>query len=134
MDGGIPTALSAGQAKLPFFSPDGKQVVAQVREPFGPWRVAILDAADGTVLQRFPHLPAGVLPVRWSPDGKALDYVQTVNGAAGVWRQPLAGGQAEELLSVPEDSITDFAWTPDGSKIAYVRSRAQRDVILFYRK
>jgi Tol biopolymer transport system component len=134
VDGGIPETLSREQGKMPFFSPDGKRIIAQTRDPFGPWRVEVLDAEDGTVLRSFPSIPAGVFPVRWSPDGKALDYIARPHGRWGIWRQPLGNGKAHELLGMGEESINDFAWNSDGTKIAYVQSRVQRDVVLFHRK
>jgi Tol biopolymer transport system component len=35
--------------------------------------------------------------LRWSPDGKALNYVLTSNGASNIWEQLLSGLQPAQL-------------------------------------
>lgn len=129
--GGMPVRLSPEQAQYPLFSPDSKHIVCQIREVGAPWRVAILSAEDGTIQQQFPRLPISGI-VRWSPDGSALDYVDTKNGASNLWRQPLAGG-APQQLTHSEDKIIYFAWCRNGTKLAYVRGRTESDVVLFHR-
>jgi Tol biopolymer transport system component len=130
--GGMPIRLSPDQARYPFFSPDGEQIVCQIREAGGHWRVAILSASDGRILRQLPNLPiTGV--VRWSPDGSALDYINVQNGASNIWRQPLNGGAPQQLAHLGEDNIIYFAWNRNGTKLAYVRGRAESDVVLLHR-
>lgn len=133
VEGGIPLPLSRMEAKLPFFSPDGSKLVCQIRNPSESWRVAILSADDGSVLRTFSDIPAGSLPVRWSPDGDALDFVRTRGQISELCRRPLNGGSAKRLMSVQGDAISWFAWSPEGDKIAYIRSRTRRDVMLYSR-
>jgi len=136
VSGGTPVRLSAqqAQAQYPFVSPDGKQIVCQIREFNGLRHVAILSLADGTVLKE-PEIPISSesTPVRWSPDGSALEYVGVQGGSSNLWRQPLNGGAPRQLTSVGEDSILYFAWNRDGTKLAYIRGRADSDVMLFRR-
>ncbi len=135
VQGGEPIRVSPGQAKVPFVSPDGTKIVCQTRQPFGPWQIKVLSASDGAVLQGFPNLPAGTnAPVRWSPDGKALDFIRNGSGYSSIWRQPLTGSAPVELLRIAEDNIYFFSWNATGTKIAYIKSRAQRDVVLFSRR
>jgi eukaryotic-like serine/threonine-protein kinase len=132
--GGIPLRLSALQGRMPYVSPDGQKIVCQIREPHQRWTVAILNMADGTVVNRFPELPANSgIPVRWSPDGKALDYVKPGPGSLGIWRQPVSGGPPMQLSPPTEDPITYFEWNRNGSRLAYIVEHQQRDVVLFYR-
>jgi Tol biopolymer transport system component/predicted Ser/Thr protein kinase len=137
VSGGTPVRVSAQQAQYPFVSPDGKQIVCQIRELNGVWHVAILSMSDGRVMREFPDLPAGDmksgLPVRWSPDGLALDYIATQDGSSDIWRQPLSGGAPQLLIKGGEDKITYFAWNRSGTKLAYIRGRADSDVMLFRR-
>jgi serine/threonine protein kinase/Tol biopolymer transport system component len=130
--GGMPVRLSPEQAHHPFFSPDGKHIVCQIREVGAPWRVAILSAEDGAIEQQLPRMPV-TGAARWSPDGTALDYVDTQNGVSNIWRKPLAGGVPKQLTHLSEDDIISFAWSRDGTKLAYVRGRAESDVVLFHR-
>lgn len=130
--GGMPIRLSPDQARYPFFSPDGEQIVCQIREAGGPWRVAILSASDGRILRQFPNLPI-TGTVRWNPDGSGLDYVRAQNGASNIWRQLLIGGPPQQLTHLGEDNIIYFAWNHNGTKLAYVRGRAESDVVLLHR-
>jgi Tol biopolymer transport system component len=134
--GGTPVPVSAQQAQYPFVSPDGKQIVCQIREFNAMWHVAILSLENGVVLKEFSELPINGFkstPVRWSPDGSALDYVAVQGGSSNIWRQPLNGGAPRQLTRSAEDSIIYFAWNRSGTKLAYIRGRADSDVMLFRR-
>jgi serine/threonine protein kinase/dipeptidyl aminopeptidase/acylaminoacyl peptidase len=130
--GGIPVRLSPDQARYPFFSPDGQQIVCQIREPGNQWRVAILSVADGSIQRQFPRFPITGI-VRWSPDGSALDYADVQNGASNIWRHALNGAPSRQLTNFGEDDGIYFAWNRSGTRLAYVRSRAESDVVLFHR-
>ncbi len=132
VSGGAPVRVSQQQARYPVVSPDGQQIACQIREPDGLWRVAILSFQDGRVRKEFPGLPISG-PVRWSPDGSALDYIDSRSKVPDIWRQSLAGGPPRQLTHVPEDGIIYFAWSGNGSKLAYIRGRAESDVVLFHR-
>ncbi len=133
VSGGLPVRLTHAQGRLPYVSPDGSRVLCQIQEPGGRWQNALISMEDGTVLQRFPTLPI-VSVLRWSPDGKALDYTRSKQGQKGIWRYPLDGGQPTQLVSIPEDDISFFAWNRNGTQLAYAISRQQRDVVLFRRR
>jgi eukaryotic-like serine/threonine-protein kinase len=134
-DGGIPLRVLSKQARRPFVSPDGKQIVCQIREITGPWHVAIVDFDSGEIVKELPQIPisSDSAPVRWSPDGSALDYIAAEGGSSNIWRQPLSGGMARQLTASGEDSLLDFAWNGDGTKVAYIRGRADSDVVIFRR-
>jgi eukaryotic-like serine/threonine-protein kinase len=134
--GGTPMRVSAQQGRRPFLSPDGQKIVCQIREFNGLWHVAILSLATGEVVKEFPQVPIDAsqsTPVRWSPDGTALDYVANTGGSSNIWRQPLNGAAPLRLTAPGEDKIIYFAWNPNGTKLAYIRGRAQSDVMLFRR-
>jgi Tol biopolymer transport system component len=135
VSGGTPVRVSTQQARYSFVSPDGKQIVCQIREFNKLWHVAVLSLANGAVLREFPDLPAGEEspPVRWSPDGAALEYVSSAGGASNIWRQPLSDGQARQLTVSGEGNITYFSWNLNGTKLAYIRGRADSDVMAFQR-
>ncbi len=133
VSGGMPSRLSSAQTRKPFVSPDGSKIVCQFREANQPWVISVLKLEDGTVLRRFPELPSrDTSTVRWSPDGKALDYVKQGRGYS-IWRKPLDRGAPIQLTTVSDDPISFFAWNGNGSKLAYSVSRQQSDAVLFYR-
>lgn len=136
MAGGTPVRVSAQQGRYPFVSPEGQRIVCQIREFNGLWHVAILSLATGEILKEFPELPINAsksTPVRWSPDGSALDYVATTGGSSNIWRQPLDGGTPRQLTAPGEDQIIYFGWNPNGTRLAYIRGRSASDVMLFRR-
>lgn len=135
-DGGTPVRVSTQQARFPAVSPDGKHIVCQIREFYGMWHVAILSLATGEVIKEFAQLPNGSsssTPVRWSPDGSALDYIATQGGSSNIWRLPLSGGAPRQLTAPGEDNIIYYAWNSSGTRLAYIRGRADSDVMVFRR-
>jgi Tol biopolymer transport system component len=133
--GGMPNRVYSEQGRNAVFSPDGQRIVCQVRAGRGnPWRVVILAFSDGHILQEIPSVPANPdVPIRWSPDGAALEYLAGTGGHSILWRQPLAGGSPVQILNVPGENIHDFARSPDGKKLAYIQSRADSNVVLIRR-
>jgi dipeptidyl aminopeptidase/acylaminoacyl peptidase len=61
--------------------------------------------------------------VAWSPDGQRIAYASDKAGNFDIWVQPVAGGEATQLTTSP-DNDTQPAWAPDGSSIAF---RSERD-------
>jgi WD40 repeat protein len=134
--GGTPVPVSNLQARNPTISPDGHSIACQIRESYdGRWRVAILALANGAIRQDFPDLPVGAgAMVRWSPDGRSLDFIDTRNSRSNLWRQTVDGGQPRQLTHLVQDqSIYSFVWNRNGTKLAYLQGRADSDVVLFHR-
>ena len=134
LTGGVPQQVSTLQSFNPVVSPDGKDIVCQVREAYdGLMRIAILSLSNGNIVKDFPDIPISEdLPVRWSPDGKSLDFVDS-NGRR-IMRKPIHGGVARPLTQASSDAISDFSWSPDGSKLAMLTVRSESDVIFLHRK
>lgn len=63
---------------------------------------------------------AGAGHGRWSADGKQIAFISGREGKkAQIFLIPADGGEALKLTSLPEGSVGDFKWSPDGSKIAF---------------
>ncbi len=75
-------------------------------------------------------VPGGIRDLRWSPDGKGLQFLLTRNGATNLWEQPLAGGEPKQLTGFTSGLIFDFAWSSDHSKLLLTRGSVSSDVIL----
>ena len=133
----IPDLLSIRQVALPEVSPDGRAVLYTVRaweDATGKdagkknarthvWRVA----SDGTGQRQLTFSEPGETAPAWSPDGSLISFV-SARGAdsagddgprAQIWIMPSDGGEARKLTDAKE-SVTGYAWSPDGTKIAYV--------------
>ena len=111
-------------------SPDGK-FLAYPYQQYSPPRVAlaIIPATGGAPLQTFT-LPGFIGRLRYSPDGKALQYLMTRNGATNLWQQPIDGSRARQLTNFNSGQIFDFSWSVDRSRLLLTRGQSTRDVVL----
>jgi dipeptidyl aminopeptidase/acylaminoacyl peptidase len=106
----------------PRLSPDGTQLVFQVREA----DVAANKASTGLWLRSMDRqgkarriTAAGVNSVapRWAPDGRSLYFLSSRSGSMQVWRLDLAGGEARQASDFALD-VGSFVLAPDGKRIA----------------
>ena len=110
----------------PQLSPDGA-TVAYVRSQtnYATDRetsdVILVAAASGAPKATF----SGSSP-RWSPDGRAIAFMGIRDGRSGVFIRDVASGAERFLVAPPQTdhwlgrSPKNWAWSPDGSMIAYV--------------
>jgi Tol biopolymer transport system component len=66
----------------------------------------------------------------FSPDGKAIIERVTSKGGNALKYQPIDGSPAHLLLEPTHDALTDFAWSPSGSKLGVLQLRKSSDVVL----
>jgi Tol biopolymer transport system component len=111
-------------------SPDGRSL-AYPYQRFAPPLVAlaVIPAGGGTPIREFP-LPGGIDGLQWSPNGSALQYLLTRDGATNLWEQPLAGGRPKQLTKFTSGQIFDFSWTADGKQLLLCRGSTTSDVVL----
>jgi len=63
----------------------------------------------------------GLTQPRWSPAGDRLSFISVTDGKPQVFLLPLSGGEAVQLTKVPK-GVQHYAWSPDGTHIAFVTS------------
>ena len=126
--GGQPSMLSpVGYHGL--ISPDGKLVeYVFIDQKASRRRVAVKSWEGGEPLRVFDIAIAH--STRWSPDGRGLTYVETRDGVANLWLQPLDGGKPRQLTHFTSDNIFNYAWSRDGKQLAVVRGNWSSDVVL----
>ena len=114
-------------------SPDSKQVAFLVlRGGHTDLTIGLVDLDTGPHPQRRlidPDPRISGLP-RFTPDGKALVYPIHVNQTENLWLHPLNGSQGKQISNFKNDYIKDFAYSPDGKRLAVFRDHLESDVVL----
>jgi Tol biopolymer transport system component len=141
IEGGNPVELIAkGFTRNPQVSPDGKLLAyffedEQTKRP----KIAVVEFDGGAPVKTF-ELPVSAGTsffdsghyhgFQWSPDGKALVYINTLKGISNLWRQPLDGGPARQITNFKSDLIYSFTYSHDGRTLAFARGSHTRDAVL----
>jgi len=115
-----------------FDSPDGKLLLYQWQDPGNlGTRVKMQTSLfeGGPAVHSFER-PPGAGPQRWTPDGRAIDFVITRGGISDLWRQPLSGGPSKQLTHFSSGLIYSFAWSGDGKNLVAARGTLTADIVL----
>lgn len=128
-EGGEPVQLSDKDAAFASVSPDGKLVAYAYKDEKYPWRMAIAPFEGGQPLKTF-DLGEPRNPLHWTPDGRAVAYIDTRNGVSNILAQSLDGGDPEKLTDFKTDRIFWFDWSADGRQLALSRGTMTRDVVM----
>ena len=141
IDGGSPSEIVAkGGLVYPQVSPDGTLLAyffsdPQTKRPKidvvkfdggGPVKTFDVPVTSGTSL--FESL--SYRGFHWSPDGRALIYINTLSGVSNLWRQPLDGSPARQTTEFKSDLIYSFAYSRDGQNLAVARGSHTHDAVL----
>ena len=116
----------------PRISPDGKTVLfvwkMKDNDPF-TW-AAVLSLNGGNVRRLTMPVSIGeVGQFRWSPDGKFILYVRTVNGVGNIWSVGLDGKAPTRVTHFDSERIFDFDVSLD-NRLVISRGAYLRDVVL----
>lgn len=134
MDGGTAIQLTKAPAQKPTVSPDGKLIACFYYDYRGDeqsrYRLALLPVEGGQPIKYFDAAAYSLLPVYWTPDGRALMYVDTRDGVSNVWRQPIDGGPPRQITDFKSGRIFRFAWSPDSKMLACERGTVVNDLAL----
>lgn len=77
------------------------------------------DAAAGAARQ-WTHGPESESAPRWSPGGDYLAFTSGREEKKGqIFLLPTEGGEAEKITDLPEGTIADLRWSPDGTRLAF---------------
>ena len=131
--GGAGLQLVDKLASQPVISPDGKFVACRYREQeLSPFQLAIVSFEDGKTVKTFDLPPSafGTPHFDWTPDGKAVLYVDARGGVGNIWSQPIDGSPAKQMTFFNTDQIFAFDFSADGKRIALARGNVSNDVVL----
>jgi TolB protein len=132
-DGSSPRQVTRVEAVSvdPQWTPDGKAIVCTSSGPqkgkgFGLWEFSASDGASRQLLvDKYQNIEPSL-----SPDGNTIALVSNrefdgkeILGTGGIWK--LAAGSSQPRLLLQEETLWHArpAWSPDGTKIAYVSFR-----------
>lgn len=134
--GGAPIQLSDKMASVPRVSPDGRFVACFYRAQVENYsKLAVLSFDSGEPVKVFDRslttfVEAGI---QWTPDGRALSFIDNRDGVSNVWLQPLDGSPPKQLTNFTSETIFRFAWSPDGKMIVAERGTETGDLVLINR-
>jgi len=130
----VAQVLGDSIAGFAIISPDGRFLAY----PYGTYttgtpaeRYAVINASDGSIVKLFdmPREKFDNGPF-WSPDGKYLQFVVTRGGVSNIWQHSMEGGPMRQVTHFTSGQISDFSWTPDGSRLFVTRGNVSSDVVL----
>jgi Tol biopolymer transport system component len=132
IEGGTPVPLTDKQSQGPAVSPDGRLVACIYwSNPGSQPQIALLPIEGGPPVKLFEIPPTlSVFVIQWTPDGRALAYVDTRGGVSNIWRLPIDGRPSTQLTDFKSDLIFRFAWSRDGKELALARGTLSRDIVL----
>jgi Tol biopolymer transport system component len=128
-------AQVARDALISAISPDGKTIALLLNLPtsyvLDEMKLNLIRADDGApikVISLSAHYPTG-LCIRWTPDGRALLFIQDQRGISNIWKQPLEGGPATPFTHFKAGTIFYFDVARDG-RFALARGTVSSDAVL----
>jgi serine/threonine protein kinase/Tol biopolymer transport system component/tetratricopeptide (TPR) repeat protein len=131
--GGQETQITGETCMRPAISPRDGMIACWYSEPSSQpqWRIGIYPPEGGRPVKTFEFPPSVSIDsaLHWTPDGRAVAYVDNRGGAANIWSQPLDGTPARPLTNFHAAQIFSFAWSRDG-RLAYSRGLQAFDVVL----
>jgi len=132
IDGGSPVEVTDRSSQIPIISPDGKSIAYfhTDEQTNNQPKLSIIPFEGGGPVKTI-DLPRTVQPLMfaWTPDGRAIAYLNNASGILNVWSQPLDGGAPKQLTNYKSEFVTSFAIARDGTIAAY-RWSATRDIVL----
>jgi serine/threonine protein kinase/Tol biopolymer transport system component len=133
LEGGKAERLSESPGYGFDISPDGKLAVLSTfvspGDPRGRLALISVDSPQNVKLLDSQR-PVEMYAVRFTPDGKAVAYPSSDQGAQNLWLQPLDGSPGQQITNFKSEYIAAFHWSFDGSKLAVVHFHANYDVVL----
>jgi Tol biopolymer transport system component/DNA-binding winged helix-turn-helix (wHTH) protein len=118
-----PILLPAGfEVLADSWFPDSVHLVASHVEghekPPGLWQISILGGIPGKLTKEGSSAAV-------SPGGSQIAFLKSAITGEEIWLMQANGSGAKKLLSGEEDNFGQLAWSPDGKRIAYARTRTR---------
>jgi Tol biopolymer transport system component/phage shock protein PspC (stress-responsive transcriptional regulator) len=133
--GGPPPVPLSDQLLLgtPSYSPDGTRVLVALMDPkTGLVKGYVLPSSGGPALfsTDIPSTLDSMGVVGWTADGRGFAAVDDRSGFPNLWSFPFDHSPAKQLTHLGQSQIHNFAWSPDGKRIALSRGSFEQNVVL----
>jgi Tol biopolymer transport system component/DNA-binding winged helix-turn-helix (wHTH) protein len=130
IEGGEPVQLTDKPSSWPFVSPDGKSFVCTYGGgPEAPLKLAVIPIGGGEPTKLFDVPPSFRANTVWLPDNRGIAFLDSRDGTANIWMQPLAGGKPVKLTDFKSDGVAAYDFSRDG-RLAATRSVESTSVVL----
>jgi len=135
IEGGTPQRVTEGASIRATVSPDGKLLAFWYNDEQenSHWMLKVTQVDSGATLNVFDVAQTVQVqwdtPLRWTPDGGYLTYVDHRGGIDNLWGQPIDGGAPKQLTEFEDSRILAFDWLKDASLVAS-RGVITSDVVL----
>ncbi len=129
-EGGPATPLTDYALRAPSISPDGKWIACEYFPgPNQPIGVALIPFEGGLPAKVFALPRSYDQPLRWTPDGGAVSFTNSVSGVDNIWEQPVRGGPRKPVTHFTSGKIFYFDWSRDG-RLALARGSEPSDAVV----
>jgi serine/threonine protein kinase/Tol biopolymer transport system component len=133
VEGGDPIELASvgGDSQI---SPDGTSVfyLQADTEHGATERLTVISAINGRQMQT-REVPEAADLLRWSPDGRSVQYVISMDGVDNLWELPLAGGTPKQITNFTWGRSFGYVWSRDGKDLVMMRVATRTDAVLLKR-
>ncbi|HEY8133080.1 MAG TPA: protein kinase [Thermoanaerobaculia bacterium] len=124
VEGGRPTRVINEECFNASLSPNGKLVAC-----FHGRKLTVFDLTSDAIVRAF-ETPSLKIPIRWTPDSKAVLDSEMRDGVVNVWRHPVDGSSAKQITHFSSENIWSFDISPDGRNIISSRGNILSDAVL----
>jgi Tol biopolymer transport system component/DNA-binding winged helix-turn-helix (wHTH) protein len=113
-------------------SPDGQLVGYSAVAAGGERRasIAVISIGNEGLIKTLSRPDSSVLRSVWAYDGDGIYFIASAASGNSLWYQPLGAPSPRLLGDLGSEEIADFALSPDGRTIAFIRGRWVNDAVL----
>ena len=128
-----PLTSDGGLKVCPRLSPDGEKVAYYWAGPNDDnWDIYVKPLGVGTKPIRLTEDPAADRHPVWSPDGRQIAFLRSLDGRNSIHTVPSLGGQERKLVDVRSsgrDYLPLLDWAPDGEWLALAERPSETEPV-----